>query len=79
MLQNYISRDVTQKLVHVLNKMIQMGQTMLYKWAAPEAISQRRFSEASDVWSFGIVAWEIQNSGEMPYWEMNDEEVISRF
>lgn len=56
-----------------------MGQTMLYKWAAPEAISQRRFSEASDVWSFGIVAWEIQNSGEMPYWEMNDEEVISRF
>ena len=59
--------------------MIQMGQTMLYKWAAPEAISQRRFSEASDVWSFGIVAWEIQNSGEMPYWEMNDEEVISRF
>ena len=79
MLQNYISRDVTQKLVHVLNKMIQMGQTMLYKWAAPEAISQRRFSEASDVWSFGIVTWEIQNSGEMPYWEMNDEEVISRF
>ena len=79
MLQNYISRDVTQNLVLVLNKMIQMGQTMLYKWAAPEAISQRRFSEASDVWSFGIVAWEIQNSGEMPYWEMNDEEVISRF
>lgn len=79
MLQNYISRDVTQNLVRVLNKMIQMGQTMLYKWAAPEAISQRRFSEASDVWSFGIVAWEIQNSGEMPYWEMNDEEVISRF
>ena len=79
MLQNYISRDVTQKVVHVLNKMIQMGQTMLYKCAAPEAISQRRFSEASDVWSFGIVAWEIQNSGEMPYWEMNDEEVISRF
>jgi len=50
----------------------------LYKWSAPEAISQRRFSEASDVWSFGVVAWEIQNFGESPYWEMNDEEVIRK-
>jgi len=50
----------------------------LYKWSAPEAISQRRYSEASDVWSFGVVAWEIQNQGESPYWEMNDEEVIRK-
>ena len=53
---------------------LQIGRC-LYKWSAPEAISQRRYSEASDVWSFGVVAWEIQNQGESPYWEMNDEEV----
>lgn len=49
-----------------------------YKWAAPEVISQRRFSEASDVWSFGVLGWEFMNYGESPYWEMNDEEVIRK-
>lgn len=54
------------------------GGKCLYKWSAPEAISQRRYSEASDVWSFGVLAWEIINYGESPYWEMNDEEVIRK-
>lgn len=49
-----------------------------YKWSAPEVISQRIYSEASDVWSFGVTAWEIINFGDAPYWEMNDEEVIRK-
>jgi len=54
------------------------GVKCSYKWSAPEAISQRRYSEASDVWSFGVLSWEIINYGESPYWEMNDEEVIRK-
>eukprot|EP01117_Protostelium_nocturnum_P021042 TRINITY_DN997_c0_g2_i6.p1 TRINITY_DN997_c0_g2~~TRINITY_DN997_c0_g2_i6.p1 ORF type:complete len:1599 (+),score=445.42 TRINITY_DN997_c0_g2_i6:202-4797(+) len=29
------------------------------KWMSPESITQRRYSAKSDVWSFGVVIWEI--------------------
>ncbi|XP_065841915.1 uncharacterized protein [Oscarella lobularis] len=37
------------------------------KWTAPEALVDRRFSEKSDVWSFGIVCWEVATYGGTPY------------
>lgn len=29
------------------------------KWVAPEGLNQKVFSEASDVWAYGVVLWEI--------------------
>ena len=29
------------------------------RYMAPETVSDKRFSEASDVWSFGVTMWEI--------------------
>ena len=37
------------------------------KWAAPEVIKSRIYSIKSDVWSFGIVLWEIFSWCEIPY------------
>ncbi|MBN3297685.1 EPHA7 protein, partial [Amia calva] len=45
-------------------------------WTAPEAIQYHRFSSASDVWSFGIVMWEVMSYGERPYWDMSNQDVI---
>uniref|UniRef100_A0A3Q2UN67 receptor protein-tyrosine kinase n=1 Tax=Fundulus heteroclitus TaxID=8078 RepID=A0A3Q2UN67_FUNHE len=46
------------------------------RWTAPEAISYRKFTTASDVWSYGIVMWEVVAYGERPYWDMNNQDVI---
>lgn len=38
------------------------------RWTAPEAINFHRYTTASDVWSYGIVIWEVCSFGERPYW-----------
>lgn len=37
------------------------------KWAALEAITDKKFNEFSDVWSYGICCWEILSYGAHPY------------
>uniref|UniRef100_A0AC35G2Q2 Protein kinase domain-containing protein n=1 Tax=Panagrolaimus sp. PS1159 TaxID=55785 RepID=A0AC35G2Q2_9BILA len=46
------------------------------KWLAPEALLDRLFSEKSDVWSFGILLYEILTCGIVPYATMSNEEML---
>ncbi|XP_078235246.1 ephrin type-A receptor 8 [Pogona vitticeps] len=52
------------------------GGKIPVRWTAPEAITYRKFSSASDVWSYGIVMWEVLAYGERPYWNMTNRDVI---
>ncbi|KAM9355473.1 ephrin type-A receptor 7 isoform 1-T1 [Pholidichthys leucotaenia] len=54
----------------------QQGGKIPVRWTAPEAIQYRKFTSASDVWSYGIVMWEVMSYGERPYWDMSNQDVI---
>ena len=44
------------------------------RWMSPEAISKRSFSSASDVWSFGVLQWEMFHPGKLPYGKFSNIE-----
>jgi serine/threonine protein kinase len=52
------------------------GQAMLpVRWMPPESILYRKFTLESDVWSFGVVLWEIFTYGKQPWYELSNHEV----
>ena len=46
------------------------------RWMPPEAIMYAKFTLHSDVWSFGVVLWEIFSYGAQPYYSLSNEEVV---
>lgn len=47
------------------------------RWMPPESILYRKFSTESDVWSFGVVLWEIFTYGKQPWYQLSNTEVSS--
>ena len=45
------------------------------RWMSPESITYGKFTLESDVWSFGVVLWEIYSYGKQPYYGNSNEEV----
>ncbi|CAH2303265.1 tyrosine- kinase Srms [Pelobates cultripes] len=48
------------------------------KWTAPEALSHCKYTTKSDVWSFGILVYEVFTFGQMPYKDMTNPEVYNQ-
>uniref|UniRef100_UPI00358E24DE insulin-like growth factor 1 receptor n=1 Tax=Myxine glutinosa TaxID=7769 RepID=UPI00358E24DE len=46
------------------------------RWMSPESLKDGVFTTHSDVWSFGMVLWEIATLAEQPYQGMSNEQVL---
>ncbi|XP_077296658.1 tyrosine-protein kinase Fer-like [Arctopsyche grandis] len=47
------------------------------KWTAPEALHYGKYTTLSDVWSYGILLWEIFSFGDTPYPNKTNKTVIA--
>ncbi|XP_070547707.1 tyrosine-protein kinase receptor Tie-1-like [Ptychodera flava] len=48
-----------------------------YQWMALESFTRKEFTVESDVWSFGVVLYEIITRGDTPYVDMKETELIN--
>ena len=77
-----VAEDMCVKLAdfgracHVIDDYYQAPKTekIAIKWAAPEVLLDSVYSTKSDVWSLGVVYWEVFNFGERPYTSLSGEQ-----
>ncbi|XP_024918866.1 tyrosine-protein kinase TXK [Cynoglossus semilaevis] len=53
------------------------GAKFPVKWSPPEVLHFNKYSSSSDVWSYGVVMWEIFSEGRSPFENRSNMEVVN--
>ena len=54
----------------------QQRRDVLLRWIDPAVLEHGEYSECTDVWSYGVVLYEIWTQGELPYYELSNDKVV---
>ena len=66
-----MTRDLEAEQYYIVGK----GRQIPVKWTAPEALMYKKYSTSSDVWSYGMLMYEIWSVGHKPFEKLAIEEV----
>lgn len=68
---NALSRDLFPSDYHCLGD----NKNRPIKWMAIESLDHKKFSAASDIWSFGVLLWELLTLCQQPYADIDPFEM----
>lgn len=57
---------------------METSECLPMRWLAPESLLNGIFTSASDVWSFAVVLWEMFTFGDVPWSNLNNEQVVNQ-
>lgn len=52
------------------------GGKLPVRWMALESLQDYSYTSESDVWSFGVVLWEVETQGQVPYAALGGQEIV---
>ena len=90
--QNFVHQDLAARNIMVADGLVckvqasfglhqvtgESDRPFFTKWTAPEAYFYNAFTTKSDIWSFGVVLYEIITYGYTPYPGMTDAQVMKQ-
>ncbi|CAH1794786.1 unnamed protein product [Owenia fusiformis] len=59
-----LSRDIYSDKYYIDER---LAKPLPVRWMSPESLRDGKYSSKSDVWSFGVLMWEVHTRGGMPY------------
>jgi serine/threonine protein kinase len=67
-----LSRDIYERSYYRQGS----SQAVPVKWMSPESIRNKMYNYKTDVWSYGVVMWELMTRCVMPYENISNSDMI---
>ncbi|XP_051963160.1 fibroblast growth factor receptor homolog 1 [Xyrauchen texanus] len=71
-----LARDLTRMRSRRSSRKKQHKERVPLRWYPPEYFRKNYYSFKGDVWAFGILLWELQTFGTLPYPNLNSSEQV---
>ncbi|XP_031427680.1 fibroblast growth factor receptor homolog 1-like isoform X2 [Clupea harengus] len=72
------ARDLTRMKSRRTSRKHGDHERIPFRWYPPEYFKDKYYGFKSDVWSFGIILWEMETFGTLPYPNLNSSEDVVR-